>query len=77
MIRLVLPRRLILRINMAEREKQSKGVAASTDSVNTLIPYCCLMIGSSGPIKIKPALIFTATAKIGRPRFNVEIIGKT
>jgi hypothetical protein len=68
---LVFPNRLILRIKIAESEKQSSGVAAKIDSVKTLIPYSSLRMGSNGPIKIRPALIFDEIANIGKPCFKV------
>ena len=61
----------MLRIKIADREKQSSGVAAKMDSVKTLIPYSALRIGSSGPINISPALMFNEIAKMGRPCLKV------
>lgn len=61
----------MLRIKIAESEKQSSGVAAKIDSVNTLIPYSSLRIGSNGPMRIRPALIFDEIANIGRPCLKV------
>ena len=72
--RLVSPKRLILRMRIADNEKHRSGVAARMDSVNTLIPYSALRIGSSGPIRIRPAIIFDEIANIGRPCFNVFFI---
>jgi hypothetical protein len=61
----------MLRIKIAESEKQRSGVAARIDSVKTLIPYSCLRIGSNGPMRIRPALIFDEMANIGRPCLKV------
>jgi hypothetical protein len=61
----------MLRIRIADSEKQRRGVAARIDSVNTLIPYSAFKIGNNGPMSISPALIFDEMAKIGRPCFKV------
>jgi hypothetical protein len=64
----------MLRIKIAESEKQSSGVAAKIDSVKTLIPYSSLRMGSNGPMRIRPALIFDEIANIGRPCLKVFIM---
>jgi hypothetical protein len=61
----------MLRIKIADSEKQSSGVAARIDSVKTLIPYSAFKIGNRGPIRISPALILDEIAKIGRPCLKV------
>ena len=61
----------MLRIKIADKEKQSSGVAAKMDSVKTLIPYSALRIGRSGPISMSPALMFNEIANIGKPCFKV------
>ena len=74
MIRFVFPNLLIAPIKIADSEKQSNGAAARIDSVKTLIPYSCFMIGSKGPIRIRPARIFDEIANIGKPRRRVLFI---
>ena len=61
----------MLRIKIADSEKQRSGVAARIDSVNTLIPYSAFKIGSNGPISMSPALMLDEMAKIGSPCFKV------
>jgi hypothetical protein len=64
-------------MKIAESEKQRSGAAARIDSWKTLIPYSALMIGRSGPIRIRPARIFEEMAKIGKPARRVFFMGPT
>ena len=70
-ILLLEPKRPINRISKLEPEKQRSGIPASIESWRLLKPKYSLRIGISGPIKLIPARMLSATRNIGAPKTNL------